>query len=226
MPNRYREEIEQLFPWIPPTRVDLLLQLPALYADWNAKINLISRKDIDALMPHHVYHSLCIGACYPLAAGTTALDFGTGGGFPGIPLAIAFPDVQFHLIDSVGKKVRVVEDIAQQLGLTNVTTQQVRGEELTGHYTYVVSRAVAELSQLWRWVRPLLPPVDNLPQPNGLLALKGGDFLHRELAPFGKRIQTWPLRQIIDSDYYDEKFLIFVPAAAERAWGHKSRQVR
>lgn len=199
------------FPNLPASRLDALCQLPALYREWNDKINLVSRKDIENVMGHHVLHSLFILNAVPFQAGDRVLDFGTGGGFPGIPLAAACPDVHFHLIDSVGKKVKAAEAIAREAGLANVTCQQIRGEELQGEYDYVVSRAVGDLSQLWRWTKHLMRLEEGREPANGLLVLKGG-FLSPEVSPFGKRVKVWPITDWTDDPYYEEKYLLLVPA--------------
>lgn len=206
--------LQSLLPDLTPEQVEALERLPELYGEWNAKINLISRKDIDNIMPHHILHSLCIARVFRFAPGATVLDFGTGGGFPGIPLAIVFPEVQFHLIDSIGKKIRVVQDITERLGLKNVTTDQVRGEQLTARYTYVVSRAVTSTRQLWQWVRPLLLPRENVTPPNGLIMLKGGPIEH-EIATFGQRAQVWPLQELLPDPYFEDKHLILIQALSK-----------
>lgn len=206
-----RDYLQARFPMLEDGQVELLLQLRELYTEWNAKINLISRKDIGYLLEHHVVHSLAPLLVYPFQAGKRVLDFGTGGGFPGIPLAIARPDVEFHLVDSVGKKIRVVQDVAQQLGLKNVIAEQVRGEELKPGYSYVASRAVTDLGQLWRWTRKLMRPEPDIEPANGLLAYKGGP-LGSELAPFGKRPTVWELAPLLQDSHYEEKRLILIPA--------------
>lgn len=203
--------LQDLFPSLTDAQSETLLQLAELYKAWNEKINLISRKDIDNILPHHIIHSLSILYPFTFPKGSSALDFGTGGGLPGIPLAIALPHVQFHLIDSVGKKIRVVQEIAQELKLTNITAQQIRGEELKRQYTYVISRAVTDLPQLWRWSRGLLLPSNPDSPPNGLIALKGGDT-RRELAPFGSRAKIWEISDFLPLPYFQEKRIVFVPA--------------
>lgn len=199
------------FPDLNIPQLDVLSRLPDIYKTWNEKINLISRKDIDNVMLHHVLHSLFILKAIDLRAGDNVLDFGTGGGFPGIPLALARPDVHFHLIDSVGKKVRAVEAIAREAGLTNVTCEQIRGEELRGEYNFVVSRAVGDLSQLWRWTKHLLKPETDRQPANGLLVLKGGT-LSPEVSPFGKRAITWRISDWTNEPYFQEKYLVLIPA--------------
>lgn len=206
-----RDMLATFFPELAGEQLEAISALPALYEEWNAKINLISRRDISNVMPRHIVHSLCILKVKAFRDGDRVLDFGTGGGFPGIPLAAACPHVHFHLIDSVGKKVRAVESVAQDAGLKNVTCEQIRGEELTGRYDFVVSRAVSDLSQLWRWTRHLLRYEAGREPANGLFALKGGQ-LSPEVSPFGKRVKVWNLSDWISDPYYTEKRLIFVPA--------------
>lgn len=200
-----------LFPNLSSSQLDSLGRLPSIYKAWNEKLNLISRKDIDNVMLHHILHSLFIMKAVTFREGDSVLDFGTGGGFPGIPLAAAFPDVHFQLIDSVAKKVRAVEAIAQQAGLTNVTCLQIRGEELQGEYSFVVSRAVADLSQLWRWSRHLVKRQADRHPANGLLVLKGG-AISPEVAPFGKRATSWRISDWTDLPYFQEKYLVLVSA--------------
>lgn len=189
-------------------------QLEALYKDWNEKINLISRKDIDALYEKHVLHSLAIAVLCPFDNGAQIVDIGTGGGFPGIPLAIFFPEVQFHLVDSIGKKIKVVDDVAEKIGLKNVTTQHGRAEEIKGRkFDYAVSRAVAPLGDLWRWIKPSLQNGQKSDElPNGLLCLKGGD-LTKEITESGlkKIVQAWDVHDIFPEPAFEEKFLIYVP---------------
>ncbi len=195
-------------------QLDQFSQLEALYKDWNEKINLISRKDIDALYEKHVLHSLAIAVLCPFDNGAQIVDIGTGGGFPGIPLAIFFPEVQFHLVDSIGKKIKVVDDVAEKIGLKNVTTQHGRAEEIKGRkFDYAVSRAVAPLGDLWRWIKPSLQNGQKSDElPNGLLCLKGGD-LTKEITESGlkKIVQAWDVHDIFPEPAFEEKFLIYVP---------------
>ena len=169
-------------------------QLDALYRDWNSKINVISRKDIDNLYEHHVLHSLAIAKLLPFQPGTTIMDVGTGGGFPGIPLAILFPDCQFLLIDSIGKKIKVASEVAQALGLTNVVCKQERVEEEKQKFDFVVSRAVMPLPDLVKLVRKNISNKQRNAVPNGLVVLKGGD-LSEELKPF-KEVEVTPCRMV------------------------------
>lgn len=187
-------------------------QLYMLYNDWNAKINVISRKDIDSLYEKHVLHSLSIAAQYPFDPGIQVIDIGTGGGFPGIPLAIFFPDVEFHLVDSVAKKLKVVDDIASTIGLNNITTAHTRAEDIKGRkFDFAVSRAVAPLKDLWRWSKPLLRNDKKMELlKNGLICLKGGD-LTIEIADSGVRPHMMQLSSMYSEAFFQEKFLLYLP---------------
>jgi 16S rRNA (guanine527-N7)-methyltransferase len=185
-------------------------QLGELYRDWNAKINVISRKDIDNLYPHHILHSLAIAKVLTFEPGTTLLDVGTGGGFPGIPLAILFPECQFTLIDSIGKKVRVASEIAQAIGLSNVRCIQERAEEEKGLYDFVISRAVMPLPDLVKLVRKNVSHKHHNAMPNGLMVLKGGK-LEGELHEFKKYVEQTPITDFFKDEWYKEKFVIYLP---------------
>jgi 16S rRNA (guanine527-N7)-methyltransferase len=185
-------------------------QLGELYRDWNAKINVISRKDIDNLYPHHILHSLAIAKVLTFEPGTTLLDVGTGGGFPGIPLAILFPECQFTLIDSIGKKVRVASEIAQAIGLSNVRCIQERAEEEKGLYDFVISRAVMPLPDLIKLVRKNVSHKHHNAMPNGLMVLKGGK-LEGELHEFKKYVEQTPITDFFKDEWYKEKFVIYLP---------------
>jgi 16S rRNA (guanine527-N7)-methyltransferase len=192
------------------TQLKQFAALDELYKDWNSKINVISRKDIDSLYEKHVLHSLSIAAVIDFAAGTNIIDIGTGGGFPGIPLAIYFPEVQFHLVDSIAKKLKVVEAVANAIGLKNVTTQHIRAEEIKNRkFDFVVSRAVAPLKDLWRWSKPLLKKGNTQELSNGLICLKGGD-LAQEIHDSGLRPHMIPIEEIFEEDYFKEKYLLHV----------------
>ena len=184
-------------------------QLDALYRDWNSKINVISRKDIDNLYEHHVLHSLAIAKLLPFQPGTTIMDVGTGGGFPGIPLAILFPDCQFLLIDSIGKKIKVASEVAQALGLTNVVCKQERVEEEKQKFDFVVSRAVMPLPDLVKLVRKNISNKQRNAVPNGLVVLKGGD-LSEELKPF-KEVEVTPCSLWFKGEWFDTKQVIYLP---------------
>ena len=197
--------ITKYFPDLTDLQCQQYEMLDALYRDWNSKINVISRKDIDNLYEHHVLHSLAIAKVLRFKPSTEILDFGTGGGFPGIPLAIMFPQCRFHLIDGIGKKIRVATEISKAIGLTNVEALQRRGEEETRKFDFVVSRAVMPLPDLMKLIRKNIRKEQHNALPNGLLCLKGGD-LHEELKPF------YPLNDFFDEEWYREnKKIIYVP---------------
>ena len=184
-------------------------QLDALYRDWNSKINVISRKYIDNLYEHHVLHSLAIAKLLPFQPGSTVMDVGTGGGFPGIPLAIMFPDCQFLLIDSIGKKIKVASEVAQALGLTNVVCKQERAEEEKQKFDFVVSRAVMPMPELVKLVRKNIYNKQRNAVPNGLVVLKGGD-LKEELRPF-KEAEITPCSQFFKGEWFETKQVIYLP---------------
>ncbi len=187
-------------------------RLGEVYSEWNEKINVVSRKDIDALYERHVLHSLCIAAKYPLANGLEVIDIGTGGGFPGIPLAIFFPDVQFHLVDSIAKKLKVVEAVADALEISNITVEHTRAENIKGRkFDFAVSRAVAPLGDLWRWTRPLLRKERKMEElKNGLICLKGGD-LTDEIALSQTRPHLHAVNHFFEEPFFDEKYILYVP---------------
>ena len=184
-------------------------QLDALYRDWNSKINVISRKDIDNLYEHHVLHSLTIAKLLPFQPGSSIMDVGTGGGFPGIPLAILFPECQFLLIDSIGKKIKVASEVAQALGLTNVVCRQERVEEEKQKFDFVVSRAVMPLPDLVKLVRKNISSTYRNAVPNGLVVLKGGD-LQEELKPF-KEVEVTPCSTWFKGEWFETKQVIYLP---------------
>jgi len=196
--------------------------LKALYEDWNSKINVISRKDMDGLYEKHVLHSLSIAAVFDFPAGAQVIDIGTGGGFPGVPLAIFFPEVQFHLVDSIGKKLKVVEAVKEAIALPNLTTQHTRAEEIKNRkFDFAVSRAVAPLKDLWAWSKPLLKKGSFLFQEggmasmiqSGLICLKGGD-LAQEISDSGVRPQVMELAQLFEEPFFAEKYLLYVKHGA------------
>lgn len=198
------------FPEINEDQKNKFAQLYELYRDWNAKINVISRKDIDFLYERHVLHSLGIAKVVSLKPETRALDIGTGGGFPGIPLAIMFPEVSFHLTDSIGKKIKVVNGIIRSLGLKNVKAEQVRSEDVKDSYHFVVSRAVADIAVIYGWTKGKILKDQFNDLPNGMLLLKGGD-LADELARFGKRANIFELNTLFKEDFFETKKVVFVP---------------
>lgn len=197
-------------------QLDQLRALEGLYKEWNERINVISRKDIDSLYEKHVLHSLSIAAVFEFAPGTSIIDLGTGGGFPGIPLAIFFPDVQFHLVDSIAKKLKIVEAVVQEAGLKNVTFQHTRAEEIKNRkFDFVVSRAVAPLKDLWTWSKPLLKAAkpqdqaEGAPKP-GLICLKGGD-LAKEIQESGTRPHIIEITELFSEEFFREKYIVYVP---------------
>ncbi len=197
------------FPELTGQQKNQLRQLMPLYTAWNEKINVISRKDLPNLYEHHVLHSLGVGKVITFKPGTTVLDVGTGGGFPGIPLAILFPEVQFHLVDSIGKKITVVKAVAESLGLKNVTAQQIRAEELKGSYDFVVSRAVAPLATLYKWVHRSINKTSRHDLRNGLLALKGGD-LTEEIKALKRPCRIYNLHEYFPLPFFETKRVVFV----------------
>ena len=191
-------------------QAEQFVQLDALYRDWNSKINVISRKDIDNLYEHHVLHSLSIAKLLPFQPGTTIMDVGTGGGFPGIPLAILFPECRFLLIDSIGKKIKVASEVAQALGLSNVVCKQERVEEEKQKFDFVVSRAVMPLPDLVKQVRKNISNQHRNAVPNGLVVLKGGD-LKAEIAPFIKTAEVTPCSDYFPGSWFETKQIIYLP---------------
>jgi 16S rRNA (guanine527-N7)-methyltransferase len=182
--------------------------LDDLYQEWNAKINVVSRKDIDSIYLHHVLHSLSIAAIADFQPGTTVIDIGCGGGFPGVPLAIFFPQVKFHMVDSIAKKLKVVDAVCEGAGIKNITTQHTRAEDIKNRkFDYAVSRAVAPLKDLWKWASPLLKKDHTKPLPNGLICLKGGD-LAQEIYESGLRPKMMPISKIFPEEYFEEKFVL------------------
>ena len=203
--------LKKFFPELSDKQLDLFEQLAPLYRDWNEKINVISRKDIDNLYERHVLHSLSIGKVVRFLPGAEILDLGTGGGFPGIPLAILFPETRFHLIDGTGKKIRVVQEVVEALGLKNVTAQQVRAEELKRQFDFVVTRAVAELDQLLLWSSHLIRNKHRHALPNGLLALKGGKVdAEINALPKGEYAETYPIGDYFSEPFFEEKYVVYV----------------
>lgn len=202
------ELIRQYFSDFTPAQVQQFTVLEALYNDWNAQINVISRKDIGSIYLHHVLHSLSIAAIANFQPGTHVIDIGCGGGFPGIPLAIFFPEVRFHLVDSIAKKLKVVEAVRDGAGITNITFQHTRAEDIKNRkFDYAVSRAVAPLKDLWKWSAPLIKKDHSKPLPNGLICLKGGD-LSQEIFESGLRPRMMPIFKIFPEPYFEEKYVI------------------
>ena len=204
------EIIKKYFPQLTPKQEEQFTALDALYHDWNAKINVISRKDIDNLYEHHILHSLAIAKRINFREGTNVLDFGTGGGFPGIPLAIFFPEANFKLIDGTGKKVRVAQEVADAIGLENVLPSHLRGEEEKGKFDFIVSRAVMPLPDLMKIVKKNIASDQHNVLPNGVIVLKGGN-LDEELKPYKNIAEKTELSQWFDEEWFKEKYLIYVP---------------
>ena len=205
--------MEQLLKYFPTLSVEQQRQfaaLDALYRDWNAKINVISRKDIDNLYEHHVLHSLAIAKMIHFRPDTRILDFGTGGGFPGVPLAILFPECEFKLIDGTGKKIRVAQEVCNAIGLKNCHPEHLRGEEEKGRYDFIVSRAVMPLADLVKIVRKNIAKENRNALPNGILCLKGGN-LEGELQPFRKIVESQELSTWFSEEWFKEKHVIYLP---------------
>ncbi len=193
-------------------QIEQFKKLEPLYKEWNEKINVISRKDIDSLYEKHVLHSLSIAAMCNFADGANIIDLGCGGGFPGIPLAIFFPNVKFHLVDSINKKITVVQNVAESIGLTNVTTQHSRVEDIKDRKVdFVISRAVAPLKDLWQWSKPLINKRIKSELPNGLMCLKGGN-LALEISNSGCKVNLVEITEIFKEEFFKEKFFLHVKA--------------
>lgn len=190
-------------------QVQQFSMLKSLYEEWNAQINVISRKDMDDFYERHVLHSLAIGKYIQFSDDTQLLDVGTGGGFPGVPLAILFPNCQFTLVDSIGKKIKVVKEVVNALGLTNVSALQTRAEELKGSYDFVVSRAVTQMKDFVPWVRKKFNKTQRNELPNGILYLKGGD-LSEELAYFPKAVIT-NISKYFEEPFFETKKIVYLP---------------
>ena len=203
------ELILKYFPDLTEEQKRQFAALYDLYTDWNSKINVISRKDIENLYEHHVLHSLGIAKVIRFKPGTKVMDLGTGGGFPGIPLAILFPEVQFHLVDSIGKKVRVATEIAGSIGLKNVTTRHARSEEEKQLFDFVVSRAVMPLTDLLKIIRKNISPKQQNALPNGLICLKGGE-LERETMPVKNKTTMWNLKEFFGEEFFETKKVVYV----------------
>ena len=204
------DKIVKYFPDLNPMQIELFKQLQPLYAEWNAQINVISRKDFSEFYERHVLHSLAIAKFIRFTPGTKILDVGTGGGFPGIPLAILFPKVQFHLVDSIGKKIKVVNEVTDSLRLMNVKAEQIRAEQLKEKYDFVVSRAVTKLPEFVNWVRKNISKKQRNALPNGIIYLKGGD-LTEEIKPFKRNIFNQNLSEYFDEEFFETKKVLHLP---------------
>lgn len=204
------EQILNYFPELTDIQKKQFTALYDLYREWNSKINVISRKDIENLYEHHVLHSLAIAKMVNFRPRTSILDFGTGGGFPGIPLAIMFPECQFKLIDGTGKKILVAQEVAKAVGLTNCTPVQLRGEEERGKFDFVVSRAVMQLPDLMKIVRKNISDKQRNALPNGVICLKGGD-VQAETSPFKKIVEVTDIDNFFKEEWFNGKHIIYVP---------------
>ena len=201
--------IVKYFPDITPAQQEQFARLQELYTFWNNQINVVSRKDIDLLYERHVLHSLGIAKVMPFMPGENVLDVGTGGGFPGIPLAILFPETSFHLVDSIGKKIKVVNEVAAALGLANVKGTHARAEEIKEKFDFVVSRAVTQLKDFYPWVRGKFSKTTTNKLASGILYLKGGD-LTQEIAESGLAVQQFYLKDYFEEEFFDTKQVIYV----------------
>lgn len=199
------------FPGLTAVQIEQFAALKSLYEDWNSKINVISRKDMDAFYTHHVLHSMAIAKVQPFIPGSRILDVGTGGGFPGIPLAILFPETRFLLVDSIGKKIKVVSEIAEVIGLQNVEAKHLRAEDVRGRFDFVVSRAVTRMAPFLNWVHDKFEAKSNHSLSNGILYLKGGD-LQDELAECRKPYTIYPIANFFHDPYFETKVVVHVRA--------------
>ncbi len=204
--------ISRYFPGLSSKQKDQFARLEDLYKFWNAQINVISRKDIDMLYLHHILHSLAIARVITFLADEKVLDVGTGGGFPGIPLAILFPNTHFHLVDSIGKKTKVVEEVAAGIGLTNLKATHARAEQIDDEFNFIISRAVTRLKDFYPWVKGKFNSKSVNTIPNGVLYLKGGD-LSGEITESGlRKVKQYPISNYFAEDFFDTKYVIYFPA--------------
>jgi len=206
--------VEQHFPDLTPLQRERLSEFAKLIGEWNQRINLVSRTDIGNLPKKHILHSLAIAKVMPFEAGTRVMDVGTGGGFPGLPLAILFPDCGFHLVDSIGKKVKVVVDCVERLGLDNVSAEQARAEKVPNQFDFIVARAVTQLPQFMNWIRKKVKRTAFNPLPNGVLYLKGGD-LREEFSKIKENPTAFPIREFFHHEEFDQKYVIHVPVSRD-----------
>lgn len=203
------ELIKHYFPDLTDTQISHFEQIGEVYKDWNQKINVVSRKDIDDIYLRHVLHSLGIAKIQSFKSGAKILDVGTGGGFPGIPLAILFPETQFTLVDSIGKKIKVVEEVKDALGLQNVTAVNDRVEQISGEFDFIVSRAVAVMPSFVHWVKGKIAKTSAHDRKNGILYLKGGD-LSEELSPY-RTVEVFDLARVFEEDFFETKKVVYLP---------------
>lgn len=203
------ELIKHYFPDLTDTQISQFEQIAEVYKDWNQKINVVSRKDIEDIYLRHVLHSLGIAKIQSFKSGAKILDVGTGGGFPGIPLAILFPETQFTLVDSIGKKIKVVEEVTDALGLQNVTAVNDRVEQISGEFDFIVSRAVAVMPSFVHWVKGKIAKTSAHDRKNGILYLKGGD-LSEELSPY-RTVEVFDLARVFEEDFFETKKVVYLP---------------
>jgi len=204
------ELLEKYFSNLSSHKIEQFRLLQQLYSDWNNKINVVSRKDIDHLYERHVLHSLAIAKIISFKKGTSVLDVGTGGGFPGIPLAILFPECHFHLVDSIGKKITVVKAISDSLKLSNVSAEQIRAEQLNDKYDFIVSRAVTSFPEFYQWVKQKVKSTSVNELKNGILYLKGGD-LNEELQDFFTKVKIIKLADFFEEEFFETKKIVYLP---------------
>ncbi|MBS9768734.1 MAG: 16S rRNA (guanine(527)-N(7))-methyltransferase RsmG [Flavobacteriaceae bacterium] len=204
------ELLQKYFPNLTAKQKEQFGALPNLYAEWNEKINVISRKDIENLMERHILHSLAIAETIRFKEGTRVLDVGTGGGFPGVPLAILFPETAFLLVDSIGKKIKVANAVIEALGLQNVTAEHQRVQQVKGQFDFVVSRAVTNLPELVKISRKRIKAEGKNGLPNGIICLKGGD-LREELKPFDKNVAVFPIADFFEEEFFETKKVVYLP---------------
>lgn len=206
------DTILKYFPDLSEQQIQQLSQLGDLYKDWNSKINVISRKDIDNIYLHHVLHSMALAKVFQFEPGSKVMDLGTGGGFPGIPLAILFPEVDFFLVDSIGKKIKVTQEVADAVGLQNVRSKQIRAEEVNEKFDFVVTRAVAVLPKLVNWTKKVISGKHQHGTPNGIWALKGIDRATEEAEALGKNAysEIYPMSDLFEEEFFETKCIVYV----------------
>ncbi len=204
--------ISHYFPNLTEKQKEQFAQLEELYRFWNAQINVISRKDIDSLYLHHILHSLGIAKTLSFLPGESVLDVGTGGGFPGIPLAILFPETSFHLVDSIGKKIKVVNEVATAIGLKNVKATHARAEQIKDKFDFIISRAVTQFKDFYPWVRNKFSKESKNARKNGVLYLKGGDLTQEIKEAHLKNVEQIPLIKFFKEDFFEAKYVIYFPA--------------